>query len=338
MLFNHDELIWQLKEEIKDIDNVRKLYEIKNVFTKKFIKPLFQHLASTENEDQKKEIGLQLKILQDEINLLVENTKNKIEDQIDQVFSPNYDMMLPANNLFSGTNHILQKTIDEIILFFQKFNFKIVNNNELTTTTFCFDVLNIPIDHPGRSTKDTFYVDNKHLLRTQCTASTIQAVLQMNQQKDIRVLSFGNVYRNDTDDATHSHQFKQVDFIWIRQNMSLTNLKWFIQKFISYIFSDGIKTRFRLSYFPFTEPSFEVDVKCWNCQKGCNVCKQSGWIEILGSGLLHPVVIKSVGINSKFSGLAAGIGIERLAMIKHEINDIREFYENDFRFNDQFKD
>ena len=111
-----------------------------------------------------------------------------------------------------------------------------------------------------------------------------------------------------------------------------------IQKFINHIFSDNIKSRFRLSYFPFTEPSFEVDVKCWNCQKGCNICKQSGWIEILGSGLLHPVVLKSVGVNLKLSGLAAGIGIERLAMIKNEIHDIREFYENDFRFNDQFKD
>ncbi|WP_027123980.1 phenylalanine--tRNA ligase subunit alpha [Mycoplasmoides pirum] len=336
-MINHDELISILKNKIIGINNTRILYEIKNIFTKEFVKPLYQKLGNLPAE-QKPEFGANLQKLKDDIDSLIETTVNDIENKNDQIFSPKYDLTLPASNLFPGTNHILKKTIDEIIVFFKRFNFKIVNNSELTSTTFCFDILNIPMDHPGRSSRDTFYIDNKRLLRTQCTASTIQAVSQLNKNSDIRVVSFGNVYRNDTDDATHSHQFTQIDFIWIRENMSLTNLKWFIQEFINFIFSDNVKIRFRLSYFPFTEPSFEVDVRCWNCQNGCNVCKYSKWIEILGAGLLHPVVIKSSGVNPKFSGLAAGIGVERLAMIKNEINDIREFYENDFRFNEQFRD
>lgn len=338
MIFNEDELILKLKERIKNIENVRVLYEVKNVFTKEFVKPLYEQLSNIENKEEKREFGQKLQKLQNIINELINETKEIIELYHDQDFKPDYDLMLPSNNLMLGNSHVLQQIINNLVTFFKQFHFKIVDSDELTTTNFCFDVLNVPNDHPGRSSKDTFYINQKYLLRTHCTASTIKAVQQMNKLKDIRVVSFGNVYRNDTDDATHSHQFTQLDFMWIRRDMSLANLKWFIQKFINHIFNENIKIRFRLSYFPFTEPSFEVDIRCWNCTNGCAICKYTCWIEILGSGLLHPNVLKFVSINSKLSGLAAGIGIERIAMIKHGINDIRDLYRNDFRFNEQFRD
>ncbi len=336
-MFDHEALINALKAQIQAASGPRALHEIKNVFTKERVKPLYETLAGLP-ADQKPEFGRKLKLLKDEIDALVEGVKKQMEDKSDQALVPKYDLMLPPNSLFPGTNHVLQKTIDDVIVFFKRFNFKIVNHCELTTTAYCFDVLNIPLDHPGRRPQDTFYVDDKRLLRTQCTASTIQAAAQLHQKNDIRVVSFGNVYRNDTDDATHSHQFTQIDFIWIRPGISLANLKWFMQQFVNFVFASNVKIRFRLSHFPFTEPSIEVDVRCWNCQNGCAVCKQTRWVEIIGSGLLHPVVLKSIGIGADRSGFAAGIGAERLAMIHNEINDIREFYENDFRFNEQFRD
>lgn len=338
MNLEKQEIINKLNERIKSVDNVRALHEIKNIFSKEFIKPLFQQLSTLENADEKRNFGQNLQNIQKQVDQIIELKKNEIELEKDRQEKPDYDVMLPANTLLSGTNHVLQLMIDKINSFFKQFNFKIFNGNELTTTQLCFDFLNIPDDHPGRSVRDTFYINDKNLLRTQCTASTLQAAIHLNKLRDIRVLSFGNVYRNDTDDATHSHQFTQVDFMWIREKMSLANLKWFMQHFINFIFSENVKTRFRLSHFPFTEPSFEVDVRCWNCKNGCSICKNSRWIEILGSGLLHHNVLRAIGVSPKMSGLAAGIGIERLVMIKHGINDIRNLYDNDFRFNDQFEE
>lgn len=337
MVSNHDDLVYKFAEQIKNINNVKLLYENKNIFSKKFVKPLFDQLKTINEIDKKRDLGIKLKLLQERIDLLVNEKKEAIERDNDILWEPSYDLMLPASNFTPGSIHVLQLMINNIIDFFKKFNFKIINYSELTTTKFCFDDLNVPLDHPGRSDRDTFYIDDKHLLRSQCTATTLQAAIDMNKNHDIRIISFGNVYRNDTDDATHSHQFTQIDFMWIKENLSLANHKWFIQHFINHIFGENLKIRFRLSHFPFTEPSLEVDVQCWNCQSGCNLCKFTKWIEILGSGLLHPNVIKSIGLSPKMRGLAAGIGIERLVMIKHGITDIRDLYNNDFRFNEQFK-
>ncbi|WP_036498682.1 phenylalanine--tRNA ligase subunit alpha [[Mycoplasma] testudinis] len=332
------ELLAKLADRIKNITQPKLLVETKNIFHKEFVKPFFDSLRNLKDVSAKKALGSELKILQEQIENLIQSKKIELEQMQEKIDKPNYDLMLPPSNLKAGSNHVLQLMIDQVINFFKQFNFKIINLPELTSTKFCFDDLNVPSDHPGRAETDTFYIDDYQLLRSQCTAATVQAAASLNKLRDIRVLSFGNVYRNDTTDATHSHQFMQVDFMWIKENMSLANHKWFIQSFLNYIFGSNLKNRFRLSYFPFTEPSLEVDVECWNCQNGCTLCKFTKWIEILGSGILHPNVIKAIGLPKKMRGIAAGIGIERLVMLKHGITDMREIYSNDFRFNEQFKD
>ncbi|QZX49443.1 phenylalanine--tRNA ligase subunit alpha [Mycoplasma sp. E35C] len=332
-------ILEQFKETIKTSKSEKELFVNKNIFVKKHVNPLFSQLKTITDLQEKKEFGKQLNFLQTEIDRLVEQTKDQLQTATDAEYKPKYDLMLPALNLVDGSMHPLNLVVNQIVDFFKKFNFTITNYPELVSVKHCFDDLNIPTDHPGRASSDTFYTDkNKNqLLRTHCTAGTIQAIAAMNKHKDIRVISFGNVYRNDTDDATHSHQFMQMDFMWVAKHLSLANLKWFVTKFIEHMFGSDLKTRFRLSHFPFTEPSFEVDVECWNCQSGCFLCKKTRWIEIMGSGVLHPNVLKAANIDpDEMVGIAAGIGIERIAMLKNNITDIRDFYLNDFRFNKQF--
>ncbi|AFP81250.1 Phenylalanyl-tRNA synthetase alpha chain [Mycoplasmoides gallisepticum NC08_2008.031-4-3P] len=330
-------IIDNFKQTISSVDNQKELIVTKNIFVKKHVTPLFQQLRELKELAVKKAFGKELNFLQEAIQELFEEKNQQLVINLDQNQKPAYDLMIPALDLVDGSIHPLNLVVNQIVDFFKKFNFTIVNYPELVTTKHCFDDLNIPLDHPGRSKTDTFYVSDKQLLRTHCTAGTIEAIAAMNKHKDIRVISFGNVYRNDTDDATHSHQFMQMDFMWVNKDLSLANLKWFVTKFIEHMFGNDLKTRFRLSHFPFTEPSFEVDVECWNCQSGCFLCKKTRWIEIMGSGILHPKVLEAAHIDpEKMVGIAAGIGIERIAMLKNNITDIRDFYLNDFRFIKQF--
>lgn len=175
------------------------------------------------------------------------------------------------------------------------------------------------------------------MLRTHCTTTTAELIHNA-LNKDIRIMSFGNVYRKDDDDATHSHQFMQIDFVWIKENLTIANLKWLIDSLIKYLFGNQLETRYRLSFFPFTEPSFEVDVQCFKCNlKGCSVCKYSTWIEIMGTGMLHQNVLSAANLDPNLKGLAFGIGVDRIAMLKYEIDDIRYLYSNNIKFNKQIK-
>lgn len=336
--FNPQNLLAKLEDRIKNVNQTKLLFEVRNIFHKEYVKPLFDTLKNSNDVAFKKTFGSQLKVFQEQINNIIGTKKAQIELVQEEVKKPPYDLMLPSNNLQGGNKHVLILMIEQIVSFFKQFNFKIVNLPELTSIKYCFDDLNVPIDHVSRNEKDTFYINDEKLLRSQCTAATIQTVAATNKSKDIRIVSFGNVYRNDTTDAIHSHQFIQVDFMWIKEKLSLANHKWFIQNFLNHIFGRDLKNRFRLSFFPFTEPSLEVDVECWNCQNGCFLCKFSKWIEILGSGILHPNVIKAAGLPKNMQGLAAGIGVERLTMLKYGITDLRDLYNNDFRFNEQFQE
>ncbi|MDE7099860.1 MAG: phenylalanine--tRNA ligase subunit alpha, partial [Malacoplasma sp.] len=250
-----------------------------------------------------------------------------------------YDLDLPANFFETGFINPLDLVKEQIIAFFKKANFKIITVSEVTTVDYNFDRLNIKKDHPARSMSDTFFIDDSKLLRVHNTAVTAMALEKFNYETEIKVLSYGNVYRKDDDDATHSHQFNQIDMVWVKKGMSLANLKWITDKLVKYIFDDeNIKVRYRLSHFPFTEPSFEIDVSCFFCKsKGCSICKNTKWIEVLGAGLLHPNVLKSASIKKGLSGVAFGIGIDRIAMLKYQISDIRRMYNNDFLFLKEFK-
>lgn len=325
-------ILSDFKNNINDINNKNKIIEQKNIFIKKYLTPLYDQLKLV---DDKKSFGQLLNKLKNDINTIVETklnilNKNTITNQ----------NVLPVEEieLFNkGSRHPLNIVIEDIYSFFEKFNFQLINGNEIASVLYNFDYLNIDINHPARNMHDTFFIDSKYVLRTHCTCNTA-IVLHNNSLPDVRVFSFGNVYRKDEDDATHSHQFTQIDFIWLKKDFSLGNLKWIINELIKHLFGAKLKTRYRLSYFPFTEPSFEVDVECWKCkQKGCNICKGSGWIEILGAGMLHQNVIKISKTHGIDTGMAAGIGVERIAMLKYGISDIRSFYNNDFEFIKQFK-
>lgn len=331
-----NQLIDKLNDQLKNIDNEKQAIEVRNIFTKKYLTPLYSELKITPNE-QKREFGLLINSLKNKITEVVENKIKEIKELVESKnYFLNYDINLNTANFEKGTLTPLNLMANEIISFFKKMNFRIEYGDEIVTSVENFDLLNISKDHPARQGNDSFFLDNGDMLRTHCTATTAR-VINNNKSKDIRVLSFGNVYRKDDDDATHSHQFNQVDIVWIKDGLSLLNLKWLIHELLKYLFGSKVETRFRLSYFPFTEPSFEVDVTCPYCNgKGCNICKNSGFIEVLGAGMLHFNVMKNANINIK-TGLAAGMGIDRLAMIKYRITDIRDLYSNDFKILNQFK-
>ena len=208
---------------------------------------------------------------------------------------------------------------------------------ELETDRFCFELLNLPQGHPARDMQDSFYITDEYLLRTQTSAVQARTMLANEEKSPIRMICPGKTYRRE-DDATHSHQFTQAEGLVIDKNISLADLKGTLEIFAKKIIGENSKLRFRPSYFPFTEPSYEVDVSCFKCGgKGCNICKQTGWIEVLGSGMVHPNVLRMCGYDhEKYSGFAFGLGLERIAMFKYGIPDMRYLYQNDVRFLEQF--
>ena len=247
------------------------------------------------------------------------------------------DVTLPANKVKRGSKHPLNRVIEEIEDLFVSMGYDVVDGPELETDEFCFERLNLPKGHPARDMQDSFYITTEYLLRTQTSAVQARAMMANTEKTPIRIIVPGKTYRRE-DDATHSHQFNQVEGLVIDEGISFANLKGTLEIFMKHLLGDDTKLRFRPSYFPFTEPSYEVDVSCFKCKgKGCNLCKQTGWIELLGSGIVHPNVLKMNGYDpKKYSGFAFGTGLDRLAMFKYGITDIRLLYENDVRFLKQF--
>ena len=239
-----------------------------------------------------------------------------------------------------GSKHPINRTIEQIQDLFLSMGYDVIDGPELETDEFCFERLNLPKGHPARDMQDSFYITPEHLLRTQTSAVQARVMLGNEEKSPIRMICTGKTYRRE-DDATHSHQFNQVEGLVIdkkERNVSLADLKGTLEVFVKEMLGDNLDLRFRPSYFPFTEPSYEVDVTCFKCGgKGCNLCKQTGWIEILGAGIVHPNVLKMNGYDpEKYSGFAFGTGIDRLAMFKYGITDMRYLYANDVRFLKQF--
>ena len=247
------------------------------------------------------------------------------------------DITLPANKVKRGSKHPLNRIIEEVEDLFVSMGYDVVDGPELETDEYCFERLNLPKGHPARDMQDSFYVTPEYLLRTQTSAVQARVMMANEEKTPIRVICPGKVYRRD-DDATHSHQFAQVEGLVIDKDISLADLKGTLEVFMRKMLGENTQLRFRPSYFPFTEPSYEVDVTCFKCGgKGCNLCKQTGWIELLGSGMVHPNVLKMNGYDpEKYTGFAFGTGLDRLAMFKYGITDIRLLYQNDVRFLNQF--
>ena len=246
------------------------------------------------------------------------------------------DVTLPGEQRKVGGLHPLNAVLEDLIDIFRSMGFDVVDGPEVETDYYNFEALNVPADHPARDMQDTFYLSDNLLLRTQTSAAQIRTM--ENRQPPIRIICPGRVFRADEVDATHSPVFHQVEGLVVDKGITMCDLKGVLEQFAREIYGPDTKVKFRPSFFPFTEPSVEVDVTCSECGgKGCRVCKGSGWIEILGAGMVHPRVLSGCGIDpEEYSGFAFGIGLDRLTTTRHKISDIRLLFENDVRFLDQF--
>ncbi len=247
-----------------------------------------------------------------------------------------FDLSQPGRWQGLGTRHPITQITDRITQIFQTLGFTVADGPDIETVWNNFDALNTPADHPSRDEQDTFYLENGDLMR--CHTSPVQVRYMMAHKPPVRIISPGRCYRRDTPDATHSANFHQVEGLYVDENVSLADLKGTLSYFARELMGPDVKIRFRPHFFPFTEPSVEVDFTCHVCHgKGCRVCKNSGWIEILGAGMVDPNVFNAVGYGTeKVTGFAFGMGIERITMILYGIHDIRNLYENDVRFLSQF--
>lgn len=246
------------------------------------------------------------------------------------------DVTIPGTRVKPGKLHPLTTVIREMEDIFLGMGFEFAQGPEIEYVYYNFDALNVPPDHPSRSLQDTFYIKDDVVLRTQTSSVQIRAMQK--KKPPIKLISPGRVYRSDDIDATHSPMFHQLEGLVVDKNITMGNLKWTLETFIKKFYGSDINIRFRPHYFPFTEPSAEVDMTCFMCKgKGCKVCKGEGYIEVLGAGMVHPNVLKNCNINSdEYSGFAFGMGLDRLTMIKFNIDDLRLLYENDIRFLSQF--
>lgn len=283
------------------------------------------------------------------IGQLANEVRTMIEDEItkraaelkeaalqEQLKNEALDVTLPGRQRPLGASHPLSIVLDEIKEIFVGMGFDIVDGPEVETDYYNFEALNIPKNHPARDTQDTFYINENILLRTQ--TSPVQVRVMEKQKPPIRIISPGRVYRSDAVDATHSPLFHQIEGLVVAEGITFADLKGTLETFVKRLYGEDSVVRFRPHHFPFTEPSAEVDVQCFNCHgEGCRLCKGEGWIEILGCGMAHPKVLQNCGIDpEKYSGFALGMGLERVVMRRYNIDDLRLFYENDVRFLKQF--
>lgn len=247
------------------------------------------------------------------------------------------DVTLPGTERSAGSLHPMNIALTKMIDIFVGMGYEVVEGPEVEYDYYNFELLNIPKNHPARDAQDTFYVDDNIVLRTQ--TSPIQARIMTTRKPPIRIICPGRVYRADEADATHSPVFHQMEGLVIDENITMGDLKGTLDEFARQMYGDGISTRFRPSFFPFTEPSAEVDLTCANCKgKGCRMCKGTGWIEVLGAGMVNPRVLEMCGIDSKkYSGFAFGMGVERISLLKYNIPNLRYLYENDLRFLTQYR-
>ncbi len=246
------------------------------------------------------------------------------------------DVTMPGNKQKKGKRHPLTTVLDDLKDIFTGMGFTVVEGPEVELDYYNFEALNIPKDHPARDTQDTFYINDNVVLRSQ--TSPVQVRAMEKQKPPIRIISAGRVYRSDAVDATHSPVFHQIEGLVIDKGITMADLKGTLEVFVKKLYGEDTRLRFRPHHFPFTEPSAEVDISCFNCGgEGCRICKGEGWIEILGCGMVHPKVLKNCGIDpEEYSGFAFGIGLERITMFRYGIDDLRLYFENDVRFLEQF--
>lgn len=288
--------------------------------------------------EEKKSFGQQVNNLKQSATTIIDERKLYIEKaNLDEIYaSEAVDVTLPGRKLrASGKSHPINVALCEMVEIFRLMGFNPHYGPDIESEDYNFTKLNIPAEHPARAMHDTFFIDDNDVLRTH--TSPVQIRTMLNNKPPIQIIAPGKVYRKDAD-VTHTPMFHQIEGLLIDKKVSFANLKGVLNQFLRTYFGKELKSRFRSSYFPFTEPSAEVDITCVKCDgKGCRICKNTGWLEVLGCGMVHPQVLKNCGIDpNEYQGFAFGLGVERFAMLKYEIADLRWFYENDIRFLRQF--
>ena len=338
-----ENIISSLEKELETIKTKNDLLNIKALYLGKsgIITNLSLKMKEIPNEE-KKEYGKFLNDIKQEVLekfdfLMKEIEKRELEEKL---VKESIDITLPATKVKVGAPNILEKVIEEVEELMMSMGYDVVDGPEIEEDHFNFQLLNIPKGHPARDAQDTFYLeDDKILLRSQTSPVQARVMLEGKGEKPIRVICPGKTYRRDDDDATHSHQFMQIEGLLVDKDISLCDLKGTFDEIAKKLFGEDSKTRFRPSYYQFTEPSVEMDISCFACHgKGCSLCKNTGWITVSGAGIVHPNVLRNCGYDpNKWTGFAFGFGAERLAMLKYGINDIRTFYNTDLREVEAFK-
>lgn len=333
-----DDLYLQVRNSLEGVNSLADLDEVRVRFLGKkgMLTERLKELGKAD-ETERRERGRQLNELRERILSELERSRENLEAGAleERLRAETIDVTLPGRGQHPGGLHPVTLTLRRIARLFRSAGFDVVEGPEVEDDYHNFEALNIPAHHPARAMHDTFYFDEHKLLRTH--TSPVQIRVMESESPPLRVIAPGRVYRCDSD-LTHTPMFHQVEGFWVDEDVSFADLKGTLYEFLSLFFEKDIDVRFRPSYFPFTEPSAEVDISCVMCGgRGCRVCGQSGWLEVMGCGMIHPRVFEFVGIDhERHTGFAFGLGVERLAMLRYGINDLRLFFENDLKFLGQF--
>ena len=326
-----------LESDIKSADKLQDIVDLKAKYIGKSgcITELTKNMKDYTPEERK-EIGSLINNFKNDANELISNKEEDINNELlnEKLKNEVIDITLPATEIPIGSANILERVVEDFENVFMSMGYDVYDGPEIEEDRYNFELLNIPKGHPARDAQDTFYIkDDEILLRSQTSPVQARVMLELGGKEPVRMICPGKTYRRDDDDATHSHQFMQIEGLLVDHNISLSDLKGTCDVIAKKLFGSDTETRFRPSYYQFTEPSVELDISCFNCKgKGCNICKNSGWITVAGAGMVHPNVLSMCGYDPKeWNGFAFGFGAERCAMLKYGINDIRTFYNTDLR-------
>ena len=332
---NNEQIKKEISEKLQNVDDLKSLNEVRMEYLGK--NGIITNLQNKIKEvDDKKSYGMMVNDIRNHFNNLFEEKQLFLEKEKlnEELSKEQIDITLPGTKITCGSPNILEKLVEDVEEVFISMGYDVLDGPEIEEDKYNFELLNIPKGHPARDAQDTFYIkDNEILLRSQTSPVQARTMLKKEGKAPIRMICPGKTYRRDDDDATHSHQFMQIEGLVVDKNISLSDLKGTMDVIFKHLFGETCETRFRPSYYQFTEPSVETDISCFVCHgKGCPLCKNTGWITVAGAGIVHPNVLKNCGYDEKeWTGFAFGFGAERLAMLKYGINDIRTFYQTDLR-------
>ncbi|GCE63290.1 phenylalanine--tRNA ligase subunit alpha [Candidatus Mycoplasma haematohominis] len=325
--------IGELERRLLLAKSTQEALDVKKKWNDEFILPIQNQLLAASNEE-KRDIGKKLNVLKNQGNEIFNQIKNRLELGLRVEKVKNLDLSVSNYDFLDSSFNPLCAIRSQLIEIFNNLGFFIESGKEIVTVEENFENLKVPDDHPSRSPLETFYIDSERLLRPHCTVHSINYLKKIDKNlENVRLATIGSVYRRDDETSRHTHQFSQLDFLWLQKGLTVSNLKNFLEFLFSSLFGKSKEFRFRNSYFPFTQPSVELDMRC-NCgeESNCSICGGSGWIEILGAGLFRREILSEAGFSEEYECLAGGLGLERLALIKYEISDIRYLYENNFEF------